>query len=197
MSTFDAESKWEGESIRVLPFTGKDKKVWQAWSCKTLAVGKQKRWEKALTHDLNIEEIQKKEEKLSNEERKALSMNNAAWDYLVWACQDRAFNIVDKVKDNVAFKAWQMLKKKYEMKEVDAYIQLQEEFQECKMESDKDDPTIFIEELAVINGYMGAMQDKYEKDDVEMILHIFSKLPGLYLEFITRQKANGIQNTSV
>jgi hypothetical protein len=68
-----------------------------------LAVGKGKKWEKALTHDLNIEEIQKKEEKLSDEERKALSMNNAAWSYLVWACQDRAFNIVDKVKDNVAF----------------------------------------------------------------------------------------------
>jgi hypothetical protein len=103
MSTVDAESKWEGESIRVFPFTGKDKKLWRAWSRKTLAVGKGKKWEKALTHDLNIEEIQKKEEKLSDEERKALSMNNAAWSYLVWACQDRAFNIVDKVKDNVAF----------------------------------------------------------------------------------------------
>jgi hypothetical protein len=65
------------------------------------------------------------------------------------------------------------------------------------MESDKDDPTIFIEELEVINGCMGAIQDKYEKDDVEMISHIFSKLPVSYSEFITSQKTKGIQNTSV
>jgi hypothetical protein len=197
MSTVDAESKWEGESIRVFPFTGKDKKLWRAWSRKTLAVGKGKKWEKALTQDLNIEELQNKEEELSQDERKSLAMNDAAWNYLVWACQDRAFNIIDKVKDNVAFKAWQMLKKKYEPKEVDAYVQLQEEFQECKMESDKDDPTVFIEELEVINGYMGAIQDKYEKDDVEIISHIFSKLPASYSEFITSQKTKGIKNTSV
>jgi hypothetical protein len=65
------------------------------------------------------------------------------------------------------------------------------------MELDKDDLTIFIKELEGINGYMGAIQDEYEKDDMEMILHIFSKLPVLYLEFITSQKTKGIQNTSV
>jgi hypothetical protein len=82
MSTVDAELKWEGESIRVFPFTGKDKKLWRAWIRKTLAVRKGKKWEKALMHDLNIEEIQKKEEKLSIKERKALLMNDAAWNYL-------------------------------------------------------------------------------------------------------------------
>jgi hypothetical protein len=96
MSTVDAESKWEGESIRVFPFTGKDKKLWRAWSRKTLAVGKGKKWEKALTQDLNIEELQNKEEELSQDERKSLAMNDAAWNYLVWRAKTGHLTLLTK-----------------------------------------------------------------------------------------------------
>ena len=52
------------ETIRVVTFTGMDKKLWREWSQKTLAIGAGKKWKDALVTNQQLSLITDKEEKI-------------------------------------------------------------------------------------------------------------------------------------
>ena len=88
------------ESIRVVTFTGTDKKMWREWSQKTLAIGAGKKWKDALITNQQLSSITDKEEKdWTNEDKKKLTKNEATWTYLILACKDKAFNIIARHED--------------------------------------------------------------------------------------------------
>jgi gag-polypeptide of LTR copia-type/Zinc knuckle len=194
------------ESIRYIPFSGKDKKAWREWKIKTLAVATQKKWKKALEMklelpdpEMDLEQLSKTEDVGSNkmELLRNAAMNEAAWIYLTLSCKDTAFNIVAQAKNNNAKGAWDKLKEKFEPNEIEDYIDLMNEFQGSKMSSESDNPTLFIEIMERLNERMEAIKGEYRVNDIQLIAHIFAKLPKSYSEVITTRKQLGLEGVKI
>ncbi len=146
------------KSIHYVPFERKDKTKWKEWSQKTLAIASAKKWRRAILNDWDIAAIEANTDRTSDDETK-LTQNDKAWTYLVLACKGKAFNIVARVKDNNAFKAWKALEKKYEPKKIDSYINLTEEFANFEMKTEHSDPSEFIDQLEELNERMAQIDE--------------------------------------
>jgi hypothetical protein len=74
---------------------------------------------------------------LTVDQEKNQAMNNDAWNQLVLTCTNSAFNLIttSMVYDN-AYEAWEVLNLKWNKSNIDALVDINQEFWECKSTSD-------------------------------------------------------------
>jgi len=113
---------------------------------KTKAVGARKRWVKALTEDLKIDQ-----KSTVDADKKSVVMNGLAYHHLVMSCTDKAFFYVQAAQDSKvnrdARKAWKELCQRYEDVLENDLIALTTEFNACRMKNANDDPTLWYAKL--------------------------------------------------
>ena len=179
-----------------MKFDGEDKAKWQEFELKTLAIGASKGgWDRALTEKLALTAIEEGATMTEVSSNK-LKMKQA-WAYLVLACQGEAFNIVADTADADANEAWTKLKAEYEPKEASDYMTLNNDFNRCAMDDAEGNPVIWIREMMRLNRRLGSIKPKYEKDDVEMVTYLLSKLPNDYAPYVTSTNIMGVEKVTL
>jgi hypothetical protein len=79
--------------------------------------------------------------------------NNDVWIHLVLTCTKSAFNLITalKVYKNI-FEAWEALSNaKWNKSYIDALVDMNQAFWDCKLGSDTEDPSQRIDKLKLIN----------------------------------------------
>lgn len=121
---------------------------------------------------------------LSKEEIHMFELNSKAWCYIESAVKNDpgAYGIVNAIDNRNAFKAWSLLKMKYD-KTGDAVdmTQLETDWNNCKMESDLSDPDVWFNELTNIRNMIKEVAPAIVKNDTTTALKIVANLPACYM----------------
>jgi hypothetical protein len=134
-------------SIHVIAFKGKREK-WRQWKIKTKAIGMKKKWVEALETNYAYDGWMTA---LTDDQKSKKKKNDDAWNYLVMACENKPFDIINFETESNAFTGWEKLKEEYEPTTDEALIEVLEKFITCKMESKLEDPVLWIDKLKVVN----------------------------------------------
>jgi hypothetical protein len=113
---------------------------------------------------------------------------------LVLACKGKAFNIVAGTKDKDAHAAWNCIRDVKAPNKAKYLIKLDKQFTTLAMEDENEDPEIYITELEKINELYESIGMKHKKEDMDMIVQIFTVLPETYANPITSRETAGIEN---
>ena len=128
-------------------------------------------FDEAYTSDLNISPT------CANLTRNLEKMR-LAWNYLIVALDDAPLQVVMNTSSRSPFDAWTELLSIYEPSTVEAYSQLLREMVSCNMEdASMASPKVWFYRLDKINRRIGEIDTAYRKTDIQMIVHITSKLP--------------------
>ena len=141
----------DGEkSIRIITFNG-DENAYRKWSKKFTSQAYMKGYAEVL---LGVTEAPADIVKAETEEQiAARKANIKAYNELVLACEDDvSFDIMeqaisDKHPNGNAHEAWKLLKAKYEPDDGVSIISLKREFANSRLESETDDPEIWLIKL--------------------------------------------------
>ena len=123
------------KTIKVVKFDGTKDEDWRVWNAKSRAIGTMKKWVKSLDKDppsgFDIDNPKDNEKDLVKAE-------NDAKMYLTLACTDVAFEYI--IGKNTAHEMYQSLKERFEAEEVVDYVQLLQNFQDCSMSKETENP---------------------------------------------------------
>ncbi len=115
-------------------------------------------------------------------------------NYLTLALEDDAFGLVtttETIKN--ASIAWKIYMHEYEPANKEALVELQGLYAKLKM-SDKENLKTMIMELTQLNKRLKKVDNKYEKDDIKLITHLFARLPEANVPVKVVIRNSGIVN---
>ncbi len=114
--------------------------------------------------------------------------------------EGEALSKLDIITSKNAYEAWEHLKTKYEPKDDKAYADLEMKFAQCELDSPKENPEKWINELIQINNRIANCHSTQKKSDVMMIAHVLSKLPKeekYYKNFIAMTRRFGYSKQTI
>ena len=158
------------ESVKAIPFSGLKPRKYREWNKKVLAFAKTKGWALALTDESNSKCTQK--------------MVDNALNFLTMCLTDKAFAFVEHAKSPSV--VWSELKDEYSPGEdIDIY-DLQEDFSECKLSHEKENPADWFKRVEHISEMLSEIDPKFRKTDEELKIHLKVNLPkSSYSELLT------------
>ena len=118
-------------SVKALSFDGKHS-YWKEWSTKVLAYGRTKGWEVALTDENTKQEVK-----------------DEALNFLIMSLTGNAFLFVSHASD--PFTVWKELCDEFEPTEDMDLYDIKEEFSNCQMKKETENPSIWLKRLENIN----------------------------------------------
>jgi len=127
-------------------------------------------------------------------------LSKSAWNYLMLMLEGEALSKLDIITSKNAYEAWEHLKTKYEPKDDKAYADLEMKFAQCELDSPKENPEKWINELIQINNRIANCHSTQKKSDVMMIAHVLSKLPKeekYYKNFIAMTRRFGYSKQTI
>ena len=170
------------ETIRVVPFDGKEEKDWMAWDSKTRAIGAMKSWDQTLDTKVATPTIPNHP---TSTEKKAQESDKAARLYLTLACSGPPLQRI--LRKETAFGMYQSLREKYEPEDIDDYIDLSNTFYNCTLKEKESDPEVWFQDLDYICTRMANIDPAYNKSEIELKAFILSKLPEEYSQVVTKE----------
>ena len=204
----EKDSSTFGTTVRSFAFDGEESKF-RAWEGKTLAIASSKSFLLALTKKepikgLTAEEYENGEviepgvettepgdegavivaapttRDTTKLENRRYAARSAAWTYLVASCSGKAYALIERCAGD-PFAAWTILQEKYCATDAEEnYPDLAEAFAACKLVEVKRDPELWFNDLDHLNHRIGKINEKYEKDDLQMKSHIMNSMSGGY-----------------
>ena len=164
-----SEKSEELKTVKIITFNG-DESKWREWYKKVQAFANVKGWAIALTNE--------------NDSSCTEKMRKEAMNFLMMALTDKAFAFVENA--NSPQTVWEELFDEYEpCEDIDKYEVLKQ-FQECKLQTARENPTLWFKRLETINERLRKIDPSQVKDDEAIKLHIRVNLPeGEYSELIT------------
>ena len=113
-------------------------------------------------------------------ENRKYNARTAAWTYLVASCSDKAYALIERCEGD-PFKAWTVLQEKYCSTDAEEnYPELAEAFSACKLIEVKSDPELWFNNLDHLNMRICRINEKYEKDELQMKAHIMNSMSSGY-----------------
>ena len=77
-------------------------------------------------------------------------------------------------------------------------VEVEAEFTACKLESENENPKLWISRLQVLNNRLGGIGAAYKKSETTMISHVLANLPtGKYSDVIMTVKAQGLSGWTI
>jgi len=170
----------DSTAIRVIPFKGEQDK-WREWKGKVLAFAVQRGFRSALEkEDELVTEAELDLDATSKSEKKKYTNNSLAYAFLVLSCEGTAYGFVEncvttRAPQGDACLAWKQLNDRYEPKGVeDEYTYIEAKFHSVELNGDPDE---FFQNLEFWNHRMESVKKGYERDELQLKVHILSKLP--------------------
>ena len=140
------------ESVKFYVFNGEDEEKWNEYCIKTLAFAETKGWVEGLTEKNAADDLKKK-----------------AKSYLTMSLTGKAFKFLNRSKEPKDI--WDALEEEFAPTEEEDRYELEEEFKQCKMLDQYDNPTDWFNQLDEINTRIGNIEGgKYIKteDDIKL-----------------------------
>src|SRR5687767_13870957 len=106
--------------------------------------------------------------------------------------------MICQIKTKDPYLAWQQLISRYKPSTIDAYTKLNQDLECCVMSDPANNPEPWLCQLSALNARLGDIDPKYQKDEIQMILHILNKLSNdLYRVFMTMYQVHGYSTTTL
>jgi len=161
-----------------IKYDGLDTKKFREWSTKIRAIAAKGKWLEGITTDTTLDR-----KSVDAGMIESVKKNDKAYHYLVMACTGQAFNYVQAAEDadsvGNARTAWKDLNKRYsDLTETDLIV-LTTEFNDCKIKSITDDPTLWYAELEHIHLKM-QKAGATKKSELEIVATIMTQIPKDY-----------------
>ena len=183
----DEKKRETASAESALYFDGSDVTKWPDWQFKMLAYAAKKGHKKAFLEDL---EVPSDKSTWSEDNKTDHELMEAAWSQLALVVHGHALKSVRRIKSEDPKEAWDKLREEFEPSEIVDVADLNMTFMKLTLDSPTENPTDWIEQLEENNEKVGAIEEKYFKDDFLMITHIFSLLPkDKYVAYITANKS--------
>lgn len=186
MSNSDIDEE-TSTTLKVFKFSGKDRAKWREWKIKTLAYARRKGFVEAFTKIYDDTDLK---------DEKKVKTRDLAIDYLISSLTDSAFTKVTSKTTEDPFIAWDILIQAYERREEEDLEAVQEELSNLKM-GKHEEPDDFYNKLLLINERLSKISAKYELDDLQMKIHLLSKLPDEYQMTKKAIQVNGLGKKDV
>lgn len=167
-------------AIRVIPFKGQQDK-WREWKGKALAFAIQRGFRSSFDDDSElIKEDELDLDSTTKVAKRKYNNNSLAYAFLILCCEETAYGFVencttDRAPNGDAFLAWKQLHDRFEPKGVeDEYTYIEAKFHSFGLNGD---PDVFFQNLEYWNQRLGAVKQEYKRDELQLKVHILSKLP--------------------
>ena len=177
------------KTIRVVQFSGKNEAKFGSFDAKLRAIGTSKGWCEALT-DANCvpEEDTTADSKQKSLQKERIENDNKAMTYLTLACVDKAFPFVEDLSS--ACEMCESLCEQHKLIKVEDCAKLLTRFANLKLEDEAEDPIESFLEMEHTNHVVEKIDKKCKKEELEMAIMLFSKLPKLCSEMIAIEMRN-------
>jgi len=170
-------------------FAGKDEAKFRSFDAKLKAIGSTKGWHNALMDENHApEEDESADSKQKSLRKERIENDSKAMTCLTLACIDKAFPFVEDLSS--ACEMCQLLCEQHKLIKAEDCSQLLMRFVNLKLEDEAEDPIESFLEMEHTNHVMEKIDKKCKKEELEMIVVLFSKLPKLHSETIAIEMRN-------
>ena len=160
-----------------MKFSGKGSE-WQEWSVKFMATARMRKYHKYYKGQVNVPS--KEPDETEKEELKIYEGNMNAWAFLCLHLTGTPFSLVIQ-QENDSEGAWNSILKKYHTKASsnEDLLEATESWKNCQLDKNTD-PDDWFTKLYMLNKIFKDIKSTYEKDEFEIMSHIYAHLPEEY-----------------
>lgn len=117
----------------------------------------------------------------------------AATNYLTLASEDDPLDLVTTESIKNAFVAWKLLMDEYEPADKEAIAELEGAYTQLSMVNKENSKTMIMK-VTQLNKWIKKVENRYEKDDIKLIIHSLAQLPVAHIPVKVAIQNSGIQN---
>lgn len=188
------------ELLHMMKFCGAGGADFGRWKTKMIPIGAIKgEFDQTYSSCLPVaEDLTAQPPIMANTALENQKKNQLAWNYLIMALEGPPLQVILNITSRDPHDAQNELLSIYEPATTEACSHLLQEMENCNLEDNMGSPEVWFYKLDLINCRIGDIDPAYKKTDIQMIVHITSKLPrDLYQSLIMAYSLSGFTGVTL